>query len=444
MTQLAIEALKKDPRVEAGKALLLGALQDAQKNITAISPPDPDKQDLLADLVQKAAAARGAPLWYPYISSGVGNGSLVQLIDGSIKYDYTNGIGVFPGHSLPKLVAASIEAALEDTVMQGNLQQNSLSIALCERLARLGNFDHCFLSSSGAMACENGLKICLQKNFPRCRLLAFERCFMGRTLALSNVTDKDIYREGLPTLIDVDYVPLDEQKALPALEQHLKRYPNHYCAMVMELVQGEGGVYTGSKQLFHEICDFLHAHGILVIIDEVQTFGRTLELFAHHHFELQGKADVVTLGKLSQVCGTLFNKNIAPIPGLLSQTFTSSTSAIYGAWALLDHLEDKKRYGREGLHARLHQHFVKRLQTLPNISGPFGLGLMIGFTPLGGEETMAKELLLRLFHNGLIAFTAGAHPTRIRCLPPLLTTSEEEIDAVIDILAHSLKEMALC
>ena len=186
----------------------MSALQDAQGAFTGVEEAHPDCVEENAQAIQEFNAIRSLPLYYPYIGSGFGRGVLVELLDGSCKYDLICGIGVhYFGHSFAGIIESSLTAALSDTVMQGNLQQDVDSFDLARRFVELSGLDHCFLSSSGAMACENALKICFQKKQPATRVLAFERCFAGRTLALSQLTDKPGFREGLPPTITVDYVP---------------------------------------------------------------------------------------------------------------------------------------------------------------------------------------------------------------------------------------------
>src|SRR6185436_3686937 len=102
---------------------------------TAARPPRLPLSETYNDCLQRIADARGKPALYPYIGSGVGNGALVELADGSVKWDMINGIGVHAfGHSDPDLIATAVRAALSDTVMQGNLQFNVDSIEMAELL----------------------------------------------------------------------------------------------------------------------------------------------------------------------------------------------------------------------------------------------------------------------------------------------------------------------
>ena len=301
------------------------------------------------------------------------------------------------------------------------------------------------------MANENALKIAFQKRHPAQRLLAFEHCFAGRTMALAQVTDKAAYRVGLPTILAVDYVPFFDHAAphtstaaaLLALRGHLARYPKQYAAMILECVQGEGGYHVGDRDFFLAICRELRKHDIAIIFDEVQTFGRTTRLFAFQHFGLEEFADVVTIGKLSQLCATLFTPQYKPQPGLVSQTFTTSTSALFTGRAIIRELIEGDYFGPAGKIARVHGWFRSRLAGTGGnaagvVSGPFGVGSMIAFTPFDGSADTVKGLLQRLFENGVIAFIAGSNPARIRFLPPVGAVTETDVENVCRILASVL------
>ena len=183
------------------------------------------------------------------------------------------------------IVDAALDAALRNTIMQGNLQQNHESLALARLLVsaasdRGARLHHCFFSTSGAMANENALKLVFQKKTPADRVLAFEGCFMGRTLALSQVTDRPAYRAGLPSMMAVDYVrfsdpnsPQESRKlAIEQIRGHLSRYPGKHAALVFELVQGEGGFFPGDREFFVPLMREARENGLSVIVDEVQTF----------------------------------------------------------------------------------------------------------------------------------------------------------------------------
>ena len=472
MPDLTAQRFLADERVTQAKRLIQEALADHQRRLTGVRPPSDDLADPYQRMLESFGAMRGGALIWPYLGSGFGNGALVELADGSVKYDFITGIGVHAwGHSHPDIVAAAIDAALSDTIMQGNLQQNVRSVELVKLLLDAANgadnpaadnaptsgcrLEHCLLTTSGAMANENALKILFQHKAPADRLIAFEHCFMGRTLVLAQLTDKPAYRDGLPTTIAVDYVPFFDpddpegstRRALDTLRSHLARHPGRHAAMCFELVQGEGGYYPGDRAFFEALMNELREHEVPVMVDEIQTFGRTSRLFAYQHFGLDEYVDVVTIGKLSQVCATLFTDAVKPRPGLLSQTFTGGTAAICASKTIIAGLLGGGYYGPSGRIARLNRHFTQRLSNLAEtrpdaVRGPFGIGVMIAFTAFGGDVDATKALIKALFDAGVLAFVAGSNPTRTRFLVPIGAVTEQDIDAVCGILETTIDQVA--
>lgn len=462
MNDLAAERLQNDPRIIEARRLVLAALAEHKQTLTDVRPPQKERATNYEQLVQDFADLRGGPLYFPYLGSGFGNGCLVELNDGSVKYDLISGIGVHGfGHSHPLLVSAGFDAAIQDTVMQGNLQQNvesaDVSLLLLEAATREGSsrLAHVFLSTSGAMANENALKIAFQKHHPASRVLAFEHAFGGRTLALAQLTDKADYRQGLPTTLAVDYVPfLDPaepkasgERAVRALRSHLDRYPGQHAVMCLELVQGEGGYNAGTREFFLPLLDLLKQHDITVWFDEVQTFGRSSSPFAFQTLGLGEYADVVTVGKMTQVCATLFTPALKPKPGLISQTFTGATSSLFAARAILNELLNGDYFGPTGQIAKLSNYFVSKLKDLASrrpgwVQGPFGFGTMIAFTPFDGSPEITKRLLIELYQAGVIGFIAGGRPARVRFLPPVGAARTEDIDAALEILESCMASIA--
>lgn len=452
--ELIANRFKNDPRILQIKKQLDEIVQSYQAEITSPRPPQTHLVQSYKEILNAFNTIRGGKLYFPYIGSGWGRGPLVELLDGSIKYDMISGIGPhFWGHSYPPLMKRAIEASLSDTIMQGHLQQNYDTFLISDLLIKASGLDHCFLSSSGAMANENALKIVFQNKSPASRILAFDGCFMGRTLALAQITDKPSFREGLPSTLQVDYVPFyhpeDPERStkhtLQAIKHLLNRYPGQHALMCFELIQGEGGFKIGSTPFFTEIMKLLKEHNIRIFVDEIQTFGRTPELFAFQYFHLEEFIDIVSIGKLSQVCATLFRSNLKPKAGLLSQTFTSSTVALQTSYWIIQHLLSDHFYGPDGkimqLHRRFEEHFKKLEQQSPHlIKGPYGIGAMIAFTPFDGEGTKVAQFVQDLFHAGVISFVAGSHPTRVRFLLPAGVMSIEDVDAVMKIVDDVLKK----
>lgn len=454
MTPLIADALLHDPSFQNAKKEILTTIDKYRREITSPRPPQADLKVSYEETIKRFGHLRGQELFYPYLGSGFGNGALVELADGSVKYDLISGIGTHWGHCHPDLIAASLDAAIQDLCMQGNLQQNCDSYELTQLLIHLSGLDHCILSTSGAMANENALKIIFQKKAPATRILAFERCFMGRTLALSQITDKPAYREGLPHTLDVDYIPFYDQqdphgstqRSLTSLRNCLKRYPGAYACMCFELIQGEAGNYPGSHAFFVALFKLLKEEGIAIFIDEVQTFGRTDSLFAFQHFEIAESVDVITCGKQLHACATLFRNDFCPRPGLISQTFISATASIRAAIAITKSLVEEGFLGAQGKNMQIRKLFVDHLQRVADkypdkLEGPFGYGLMIACTPLKGEQKKVTAFAKALFEAGLITFVAGSQPTRLRFLIPAGGITQEDLEQAALIFEETLRQM---
>ena len=128
---LLSDQLKSDPRLAEAKRLILETVADHQKTMQSVRPPRTELKQSYQAMLEKFGSLRNGSLFFPYLASGIGNGPFVELADGSVKLDMITGIGVHGyGHSHPLLVEAAIDTAVSDTVMQGNLQQNTESLSL--------------------------------------------------------------------------------------------------------------------------------------------------------------------------------------------------------------------------------------------------------------------------------------------------------------------------
>ena len=438
-----------DSRFKQASELLDQLAGDFTDELQGLKEADPDKKTNYLDLIQECSRVRGANIYFPYLGSGRGAGSYVELADGSVKLDMINGIGVhYFGHSSKLFREALLRASLMDTVWQGNLQQNVNQVELMQGFLGLAQKNdesrlaHCFLSTSGAMANENALKMAFQKQFPANRVLAFRRCFTGRSIALAQLTDKAFYRDGLPRAIEVDYLDFYDgttgsvDRSLEQLKTHLKRFPGQYAVCSLELIQGEGGYYAGEKGFFEKIFGALNEAGILIWVDEVQSFGRTREPFAFQYFGLDKWVDLVTIGKMSQVCATFFTHELQARPGLISQTFTATNGAIECAKVVVEQLVNGGLCGEGGRIERVVERFHRGFETLSKkypgrFSGPWGCGGMLAFTYGAGVLDESKAFCRALFDAGLIVFLAGSDTVRIRLLPALAIVSDDEVSQAI-------------
>jgi 4-aminobutyrate aminotransferase-like enzyme len=466
-----IGALAEIPAIAEAIEGIVEALRVAQSSIRGVRPPSPELAENYEAALARLTQTRGRPPFFPYLGSGLGRGALVQLADGSVKWDMISGIGVHAfGHSDPDLVATALRAALSDTVMQGNLLLDAEVVETAELLvqeaARGSRIRHCFLINSGALANEAALKVCFQKRSPADRVLAFRDAFAGRTTAMAQITDSAALRAGLPTTLDVDYVPFFDAErrdstpeALRALDEHVHRYPGQHACFVMELVQGEGGFNIAPREFLAAIMQRCRELGILVWVDEIQTFGRTGEMFHYQQLELGEYVDVVTVGKLSQVCACLYTAECNPKPGLLSATFIGSTVALRVGRRIITRLRESGCFGRDGRNARLQSAFRQRAERLmadhpawfPPVSLPEGrvlrrlvdgVGGMMRFTPFGGKRPRVMTALRCMYEDGVIAFYCGHDPYHVRFLPPVGVMEPRDFDDVFSIVEAALHRAA--
>jgi 4-aminobutyrate aminotransferase-like enzyme len=457
---LHADKVTDDPAIQAAINTILERLSEHQSDLKA-GAPVPELAESYQARLDQFAQDRGGATFFPYLGSGFGRGALVELGDGRVVYDLITGIGAFPaGHGDPRIGRAQLNAALQDLVIQGNLQQNGDSAEFVRLLvdqAGKGNsgLKHCFLANTGVMAGENSLKIAFQKHAPAHRVLAFEGCFAGRTITFSHITDKPAFREGLPENLCVDYLPFFDPadpegstaRALSQLQSHLKRHPGQYACMMFELVQGEGGFKVGQRAFFEALMHCCKAHEVAVLIDEVQTFARTPELFAFQYFGLEAYVDVVWIGKASQACATLYSEAYKPRPGLLSQTFTASTSAIAAGQVVVSDLLNGNYYGANGRLNQMHRRFVSCIESantkLGNrLHGSFGVGGMWAFTLDEGAPARTKAFIQHLFEHGVMSFMAGSAPARVRFLPPILAITNEDMDAVFERIIAAVESFS--
>jgi 4-aminobutyrate aminotransferase-like enzyme len=463
--------LAGDPQVQQSIDAIVARVRAAQAALTGARAADPARKAAFDAAMKRTADVRGRGPIMPYLGTGHGNGPLVELLDGSVKWDMLNGIGVHMfGHGDPRMVAAALRAGLSDLCMQGNLTSNQDSVAFGEFLVgearKSSRLAHCFVSNSGCMVNEAALKVCMQKTGGAPRVIAFQDCFMGRSITMSQIGDTAAYRQGLPLSTLVDYMPFYDpllgarsiEMAVWHLKQYIHRYPGQHACFVMELVQGEGGFNTAPREFFVALMETCKAAGIPVWDDEVQSFGRTESMFAFERLGLGDYVDVVSLGKMSQACACLMTADMNPKPGLLSGTFTASTSAFQVGMEALRTMRDGGYYGPEGRNAKLHAAFrrhaealvAKRPEWFPEVKDQFGrpgiakvggTGGMCRLTPYGGDKDRIMKLLHAMFEDGVMAFYCGHGPYHIRMLPPVGVMQPEQWAPVFEIIERTMSKM---
>jgi 4-aminobutyrate aminotransferase-like enzyme len=403
--------------------------------------------------LRDVARLRGRPLAVPALVAPTGRGARVRLADGRTLLDFVCGIGTYLfGHSDPDLLETAVVAAAGDSVYQGHLAPAAEYPELLRALLRHAGprIKHGWLSISGAIANENALKLVLQKHAPADLIIAFERNFAGRTLALAEITDKAAYREGLPLSGRVRYVPFHDPdhpaRTLEALDAHFKRYPGRIAGMLFELVQGEGGYHTAPPEFFRAVMERCRAAQIAVWVDEVQTFARTGELFAYRTFGLEQFVDVVTCGKALQGSAALFTARYNPKPGLVAGTYAGSTVGLAVGARILERLESEGYLGPEGRIAVLGDRVLRRFEALrrrmPRAVGAHsGIGAMHAFVPFDGASETVQAIVEAAFEEGLFVWSAGADPAKIRMLLAVNTT-DEELESGFTMLEKALRRVA--
>jgi 4-aminobutyrate aminotransferase-like enzyme len=406
--------------------------------------------------VREVGRMRGRPLLFPLLCPGIGRGARMTLADGTVKLDFVSGIGVQGfGHGDRDLLETAVAAAAADVVFQGHLAPGPESVRLSKALLRHSGrrLRHVWLSVSGAIANENALKIILQKHSPADRIVVFERAFAGRTLAMAEISDRPAFREGLPLQGNVLHVPFYDSKdkhstrrSVEALDAHLGRHPGRIATMLFELVQGEGGFHTAPREFFVALMERCQAAGLAVWVDEVQTFGRTGELFAYRTLELEKYVDVATVGKMLQGSAMLFRRAYNPRPGLIAGTYAGSSVGMAVGARIIERLEEEGYLGEEGrlavLARRVERRFEALARRLPAAVGErSGLGAMQAFVPFDGNAALAQAVMKRAFEEGLLVFTAGSKPTKIRMLLPVNTT-DEELESGFTMLEKALVRVA--
>ncbi|MFZ4712813.1 MAG: aminotransferase class III-fold pyridoxal phosphate-dependent enzyme [Bacteriovoracaceae bacterium] len=443
--------------IQNGIDHLFSSILFAQSSFNKIKEPDDDKKELLDQRIKSFNKARGRDVVYQYLSSGRGHGPFTELIDGSVKYDLIGGIGInLLGHSHPIIVKSILEAATSDTLMCGNLMPYQDSLELSETLiasVKNSHLKHFWFTCSGSMANDTALKLIWQKKAPASKIIAFSNNFAGRSVATQEITENPDYRQDMPHFIDVEFAPHFNQKnpasslsnTLNALEAIWNKDPNNYAAITFEIIQGEGGFIFGTPEFYQGICQWAKSKKIFVWVDEVQSFARTQELFAFQMMKLDQYIDVVVVGKALQACGLLYTEELNPKPGLIAGTFHGSIPSLKAANATVKFLTSGSFYGPEGRMAQLEKKFLSKINQLAEtsckgkISFSCAVGTMIAFELGDASKEVTMKFLKKLLENGVVAFSAGKKPMRVRMLIPI-TLTDEHINEIFSIVEKTILE----
>ena len=421
-----------------------------------------------ADLARRRAAAipRGVGNSLQVYAERASNGE-VWDVEGRRYIDFGSGIAVLnTGHLHPKVqgaVAAQL-ARLSHACFQVTPYENY--VALAERLNDLapgpGPWKTIFLTT-GAEAVENAVKIARYQT-GRSAVISFGGGFHGRTLACISLTGKvHPYKAGFgPMLPDIYHAPfpmeyhgITVEASLAAIE-HLFKHDvdaQRVAALIVEPVQGEGGFYIAPPVFLRELRTLCDRHGILLIVDEVQTgFARTGKMFAIEHSGVV--PDLMTVAKslaggvpLSAVVGRADIMD-APLPGGLGGTYAGSPLGCAAALAVLDVIESEglcARAERQGamLRARL-EDMRSRWSCIGEVRG---LGAMVAMElvrdrrPDSPDAEITKALVQSAGRRGLVLLSCGIYGNVIRFLAPL-TIPDAQLAEGLAILEAALEDVA--
>ncbi len=361
-----------------------------------------------------------------------GEGARVWDAEGREYIDCIGGHGAaIVGHANPHVAEAIAAQARRLLVCPGSFC-NDVRAELLEELVRIAppGIERAFLCNSGAEAVEAALKIARLVT-GKTRFVAAARGFHGRTLGALSVTWRREYREPYePLLPGVTFVPYNDAGAL---KEALAG--GDVAGVILEVVQGEGGVIPGEADYLRRAQELCREHGALFIVDEVQTgFGRTGRMFACEHHGLEPDLICVAKGIAGGVPmgAVLIHGRLGPMPPRLhGSTFGGSPLACAAALAAIRFIEEERLPERA---AELGAFFLGELRGIasPLIREVRGLGLMVGVE----LRRRAAPYLAAMAERGVLALSAGA--TVVRFLPPLVIT-REELSRVAMVLAEVLR-----
>lgn len=316
---------------------------------------------------------------------------------------------------------------IEEQLEKISFYSNSIKIPLQEQLAeKLGQISgkedfQLFLCNSGAEANENALKLASFHN-GRKKIVAFTRAFHGRTSLAVAATDNKNYIAPVNETTNVIFLPFNDEQAL---EEYFIKNGNDISSVIIEGIQGVGGINTAQETFLRKIRELCTKYGSVYIADSIQCgYGRSGKFFSHDFAGVN--ADIYTMAKGMgngfPVAGILIAPHIKPKHFMLGTTFGGNHLACAAALAVLEVIDEEKLMGNATLVGNYLKDELTRIPLLKNVRGR---GLMIGFdTP---DEL--KDLKNNLLWNQKI-FTGEAKPNTIRLLPSLALKKRDAEDFI--------------
>ena len=365
-------------------------------------------------------------------------------LDGNSYIDCLGGYGVFSlGHRHPKVVQA-VKDQLDKIPMASKTFLNKPLADLSAKLAEIapGDLQYSFISNSGAEAAEAALKFARMAS-GRTDFVSTHGAYHGKTMGALSVTGREVYRKPFePMLPGGSFAPFNDADAIDAL------ITDRTAAVILEPIQGEGGIQIPSDNYFPRVREICDRHGVLLIIDEVQTgLGRTGRMFAIDHWGV--KPDIMTLAKAlgggvmpigaTMATADVWNKVFHTNPFIHTTTFGGGEMACAAALAALQVTWEEDLPARAAENGAYFLHGLKRIAAAhPNIlKEARGLGLMLGveFT----DSDIGKLVIGTMVHRGVIAAYTLNNPKVIRFEPPLIIT-RTQIDTVLSVFAAGVQD----
>lgn len=363
-----------------------------------------------------------------------GYGSVGYDIDDKKYIDFTAGIGVnCLGFSDGKWLEA-IQKQAENLQHASNLYYNVTQIQLAELLCMKTGYSKVFFANSGAEANECAIKVARKYGNDKygkshTHIVTLENSFHGRTITTLSATGQDVFHQNFqPFTEGFSYAKANDMESIRSA------VCDDTCAVMIELIQGEGGVNPLDKDFVTELAAYCKENDILLIVDEVQTgIGRTGKLFCYESFDI--KPDIITsakaLGGGLPLSACLCSEDLQDVMtyGSNGTTFGGNPIACAGAIEILNRVSDERfleEVNEKGDYIR------SRLSAMDGVKEVRGMGMMIGIVL---EKDNAKEVLSKCAENGLLVLTAKK---LIRLLPPL-NIDYYDIDEGLDILERVIK-----
>ncbi|NLN17602.1 MAG: acetylornithine transaminase [Firmicutes bacterium] len=376
-----------------------------------------------------------------------GQGARVWDADGKEYLDFLGGLAVNSlGHCHPRVVEA-IKKQAENFLHCSNLYYIQPQAELAKWLVDHSAADRVFFCNSGAEANEAAIKLARRwgkanRGPDAGHIISLRNSFHGRTLATITATGQAKYQEGLePLPAGFSYVTLND---LAELEAEIERQGDKLCAIMLEVIQGEGGVNVADREYVQAVRRLCDERGVLLIIDEVQTgMGRTGRLFGYEHYDIE--PDIFTLAKALgggvPIGAMLAKEQVAEAfsPGTHASTFGGNPLACAAGLAVVQTMEDEGLVERC---AKMGEYFMEGLRSLGEkhpslVQDVRGKGLILGLEISRGARDVAGACLAK----GILVNAIGDRV--LRFLPPFIIT-EAEIDQVVAALDGILSGMASC